>query len=612
MKSLLLSLAMLGALLLPQFSHGQCQPDPTVPSVPGVYPDSLEVDGCQYIEEVVTFILPRDSSASLGGVNVTANFIAFTIDSISGLPDGVDWECNLSPGCRYVVHKDSMNVDTLGCITFFGTPSVPAFYNVTVNLTSEFVLFGQTNVQPFNLSAPLRVRPCAFTGDCYTLNLNSNCEPSILSIENEVPSNGDPRYSYDWRIESNNGFSFTSNAENPADQLLSEAGDYFIEYNAAIDTVGYFLTNARIDQVDCSDLFDGADLYWYLIAPNGDTLVNTSASPLSNSGNNLPVFTGVSSGILDSGNYEMQVWDDDTFGDQGCSANGASVNFSIPPSSEDSLTVSNGGLSLTFFFDHPIQQINCTDTLSIFSTPEAPEVLANSDTLQFSRIEWCSTEALSLTGVGDSVEWFQDGIKLNSPDGSIVVEEEGSYEAIAVNPNSFCRSSISTVDVVEIEVRAPAVVAVGDTIYVGSPRPNLVYDWYDLSGNLLGQGDKFSPESSGDYYATATDNALGCTSRGSDTLVLRLTSLENSLSRNIHLYPNPARDYVELDMSLEKSQETRIHLLDLFGRKLKTWEKYSRAGEEKHRLELQGLSPGIYLFQVQVAEGSWTKKFVIE
>lgn len=623
MRSFFVSLLLLGTLLLPQLSFAQCVPDSTVPSPDGIYPSSLDLPGCQFFDTTVTFILPRDTTGTAGGITVTAPFISFVIDSITGLPDGVDWECNLSPGCEYVVHRDSMQEDTIGCIRFFGTANIPSLYSATVHLTASFVLFGQITAQPSTLVSPINIRPCSFIGDCYTLSLDSNCEPATLSIQNNVPSNGRSGFDYSWSIGSTNGFTFSSQDENPADQMLNLAGEYYVNYEASVDTIGYSIINARIDAVNCTDALDAGDLYWYFIAPNGDTLFNTAGNAITNGGANLPILTGISTSILDSGTYTLQVWDFDLIGaDDGCATNtggsGADVSLTIPPSNGDSLTVSNGGLTVTYFFNHPVQTISCSDTINIFPIPDAPMILAdNKDTLPSgAELEWCVTSTLELsasgdTTNGDSIEWYLDGAQIPSKDGIIQVMAGGNYEAFVVAPGTFCRSAPTTVNVVETSVLPPAVVRVGDTIFVGSANAQLTYTWFDLTGTELGQGDSFSPPTSGQFYATATDNMTGCQSIGSDTLQLTLTNVEELLSGQINLYPNPANGFVMVKTAFDVAQETEIVLRDLLGRNIKAWKHGFHAGEEEFRLDLTGTQGGIYLLEVKVQGQSWTQKLVL-
>ncbi|MEO0895833.1 MAG: T9SS type A sorting domain-containing protein [Bacteroidota bacterium] len=617
MRNFTFSLLLIGGLLLPFYSLAQCVPDLQVPDRAGIYPDTLpDAQGCEFYEEVVTFVLPRDSTGSVGGITLTALFQTFTIDSVIGLPDGFEWECNLAPNCEYVVSYDSANVDTIGCIRIFGTTEIPSNYNVTVVTTASFAILGQVSTQPFNLSAPLKVNPCIFEGDCYSLSLDGTCEPANLSITNNIPSNGKSGFSYDWSISSPNGYNFTSQDENPADQILN-AGEYYVDYAVEIDTIGYFMTNARIDAVSCTDLLDGADLYWYLISPSGDTLVNTSANPLSNAGSNLPVLTGITTSVLDTGIYELQVWDQDNIiADAGCATNnqgsGASLTLTTPPSSEDSLTVTSGGLTVTFFFDHPIQEITCQDTFSIFPVPNAPSLEANGTAVTTNEITWCTTDELTLAASGDSIEWWIDDAIQVGVGKSISVQSGGVYEAYVVNPTTFCRSEATSVTIVENEVDPPAVVAVADTIFIGSPSTDLTYNWFDLGGMLVGSGDRFTPDSSGEYFAVAVEISSNCSSVGSDTVNISLTALEEIFAGSLNIYPNPSKGSFNLAGISEKSEMAKIELVDMVGRKITQWNRRIPVGNFSLPLEVNQAQQGLYLLRIETENGLAIRKLILK
>ena len=61
--------------MLPMASFAQCLPDTTLEGNLEISPDSLtDAVGCQYYEEVISFVLPRDTMANLGGIPILANF----------------------------------------------------------------------------------------------------------------------------------------------------------------------------------------------------------------------------------------------------------------------------------------------------------------------------------------------------------------------------------------------------------------------------------------------------------------------------------------------------------------------------------------------------------
>ena len=601
---------------------GQCVPDSLVPNVPGIYPDTLpEATGCQYYDEVVTFVFPRDTTVTVAGNTLTFPFVAFTIDSIIGLPAGLDWACNLAD-CRYVVHPDSAAVDTIGCIRIFGTPNIPATYPLVVAFTAQLAAFGTVQDNPATYEAPLTVTPCVFTGACYTLSLSSNCEPALLSLANNVPSGGRPGFDYQWQL-SGPGVQYTTSDEQPAPQALVQAGTYTVGYEATIDTIGYILDGIRIDAVNCSDLLNAADLYWILLDPAGNQLVNTTANPISNGGDSLPYATGIGGILLDTGTYEFQVWDQDALvADEGCATgatgSGASVFFTTPPATAGDISITSGGLTVTLSISHPVQVISCTDTLIIDSLPAVPFITALGDSLPADTLALCAGDTLRLTTPAlDSLQWYAGGVFLpDARDAVLAVTQAGLYAVEAIDRQTLCRTLSAPVRVEAQVIAAPSIAYDGaGTLQVAAPQPALRYDWYEAGTGLVGSGSPFQPESSGQYFCVAVDTLTGCASPPSVTLAVVLTGLPLAPADQVdlRLYPNPARGRGQVTVALATpGQALSLHLIDPLGRVC--WERhYAQApAEVQAEVDLRGLAPGLYLLRLSLPDGQRSLRWVVE
>jgi len=591
------------------FLSAQCVPDSLVPNIPGIYPDTLpEATGCQYYEEVVTFVFPRDTTVTVAGNTLTFPFVSFTIDSIIGLPDGLDWECNLT-GCSYVVHPDSAEVDTVGCIRFFGTPNVPADYPLVVAFTAKLAAFGVVQDNPATYEAPLTVTPCEYTGACYTLSLTSHCEPAVLSMENEIPSQGQAGFSYQWQLSGPGGLQYATSDENPSPQPLVEAGQYIVSYSASIDTIGYFLDGISIDAVACTDLIGAADLYWILLDPQGNELVNTSGNVLAGGGDSLPYATGIGGILLDTGTYEFQVWDDDAVtADQGCATgangSGASVFFTTPPQNPGSITLTSGGLTITLSISHPVQTVSCADTFVVDALPPIPFITQVGDTLPVDSLFLCAGDSLVLASLAtDSLQWYVNGAFIpDARTSTLTVTEPGFYAVEAIDRGSYCRSFSEAVIVEEQSLLTPSIAYDGDSILlVAGVDPDLTYEWYEVNQGYVGEGSPFRAPSSGNYFCIAVDPVTGCASSPSVTIPAIISSLE-VLTRDqldIQIYPNPAQGRGQLKIRLaQPGGEMQLYLLDPLGRVV--WQKaYAQApAEVAEQLDLAALPRGLYLLRV--------------
>ncbi|MEZ4685261.1 MAG: hypothetical protein R3B47_04110 [Bacteroidia bacterium] len=221
MKHLFLPRVILLVSLLSAFAFAQapCAVDTTAPlGTPGIYPDPLTaVPACQFADMDVTFVFPRDTTAS----GVTLPFLEFEILNVAGLPNGMSWECNLQPDCIYDLRSTNPNPDTVGCIRLFGTPSLPGTYPLTVQMNVTLPLVG---TRPGTYDALLLVGPCKRNGSCYDLVLNTTCAPATLALTNQSPSNGKAGFTYNWMVTGPNGFNNQTNLENPPAATLSDPG----------------------------------------------------------------------------------------------------------------------------------------------------------------------------------------------------------------------------------------------------------------------------------------------------------------------------------------------------------------------------------------------------
>lgn len=594
----------------------QCVIDSTLSDGPRISPPAIPTAaGCEYYEESISFVLPQDSFTS----GVTATFIDFVIDSLSGLPEGIDWVCNLAPGCRYVVHPDSAHIDTLGCVTFFGTPEIPATYQVTISLTATFRLLGRTVSDNVTFALPFSVTPCTFTGECYTLTADNACEPVALSITNNVRSQGNDGYHYNMSLTGDNGFSYQTRDEVPADQVLT-AGTYIFNYNLAIDTVGYLLSGATIDAINCTDLIglNNPDIYWVLKDDQGNTLVNTANNPITvDENDDLPFNTGITNLSLPAGLYEFQVWDDDGNNDQGCATGStgggtASVFFAIPgPTGQQ--TISNGGLTVTLLIDQPVQNVACADTFTISAVPNAPIVWMEDQVTPAENMVVCAGTTEILYAAGDSIRWLLDGQYLDSTQGNtLTVTDPGTYQAVAVDPQNFCETASTPVAVVVPSVPAPSIGYNGSRYEVARPSANFQYEWVDENNVVAGTGPAFIPTRFGAYGARAVDLTSGCVSEVSAQFVFVPTNRTGTLPEGaITLAPNPVTTAFQISNRTTRSLAGELQLLSLQGQVIRSQTTQWQPGMTI-TWDRQQLAAGLYLLQFSGEGVTWQAKVYVK
>jgi len=80
----------------------------------------------------------------------------------------------------------------------------------------------------------------------------------------------------------------------------------------------------------------------------------------------------------------------------------------------------------------------------------------------------------------------------------------------------------------------------------------------------------------------------------------------------LNIYPNPAKDKVNVSISSSGVVPARISVLDAVGKAVLTKELTSKSDMEYFQLSVHELPAGFYLLNLQQGENNITKKFVIE
>lgn len=175
MKKLLLSVTSILAIgiLFCQPAYTQCVPDTAFSGV-GFTPNPLP-DGCVgvAVDEIITFGLPADT-VYLG---VPLDFDSFRVNSIAGVPDSLDWECDAA-NCTYISGTGNI---TYGCVRVQGVPN-DTIPSDTINISATAFITFLNNAVP--LPQPIdirwRVHPVGSPfAPCPTASVKSKFLPSL-------------------------------------------------------------------------------------------------------------------------------------------------------------------------------------------------------------------------------------------------------------------------------------------------------------------------------------------------------------------------------------------------------------------------------------------------
>jgi hypothetical protein len=255
---------------------------------------------------------------------------------------------------------------------------------------------------------------------------------------------------------------------------------------------------------------------------------------------------------------------------------------------------------------------NCTSTsdvqtITVGETPAVPEITANGP------VKFCeggSVELNTPSVIGIVYQWLLDGNILageNQP--SITAEESGDFLLTAVNVSGCLSQSLP----VEVEVYPTPTVTFTlnpDTTCVdqlfalqgGSPAGG------DYSGTNVDQGN-FLSSTAGTFTITYQyADANGCTASATDDLkVYNCASIEELISSNIQLYPNPANELVTIEIPSEMIVNS-IQMTDLSGRLVEV--NMINAGNNRYNVPVANLASGTYQIVILTDEYQLVKRFV--
>lgn len=148
MKKTLLFFSMI--LTLGLSANAQCTPDPQY-TAPGVYPDSATgfMPACvdTLYEQLITNIVPVDTTTMVGPIPVTLVFDSVIITSVTGLPPGFTYSCFDGQNVTSPVDQCAFEGGTTGCVLITGTPTAADIGVYNLNIITEAYLGGISTPQ---------------------------------------------------------------------------------------------------------------------------------------------------------------------------------------------------------------------------------------------------------------------------------------------------------------------------------------------------------------------------------------------------------------------------------------------------------------------------------
>jgi len=90
---------------------------------------------------------------------------------------------------------------------------------------------------------------------------------------------------------------------------------------------------------------------------------------------------------------------------------------------------------------------------------------------------------------------------------------------------------------------------------------------------------------------------------------------KKNLSNNVNsfeIYPNPSNSNARIVIDLKEEGNVNVNIFNTIGQLVKTTNPKGQPGENKMNVDLNDLSPGIYMVKVNVGNATSTKKLIVE
>ena len=545
-----------------------------------------------YYDNDISFRMPKSTdpvNANDPGTPAGFNINNITIISMANVPPGLSWQPSQ--------FDFDTSEETDGCVKFCGVPLVADTFEVGV-IVEASLIFG---TQTASFSFPIIIGPEVSNNDGFSMSNSSGCGEVVVDFTNNVPSNGDEGYTYNWNFGNN----ITSNEENPIAQVYTEPGIYEVTYEATIDTFGFVLSSVTILDDDCGDLIGGADIYIRLRDPDNEIIFGTN--PVSDT--QIPFNIPINIPLLQEGEYKLEVRDEDPFGDESC----GNIYFTR----EDSGILTDGGLEVDFEILNPIFTVSTIDTVTVLEQPEAPIVMQNiPDSI-------CTGNSIELMcDYLEDIQWYKDSsILFGQTEPTLTANASGLYWVVYTAANG-CQAQSNVVDLTFFPTPATPVfsyfenlLSLNDT----TELPNNYLAQWALGGmDILGANDLiYCMKESGNYTLTITDADTGCSASYSFAYTYNPdfncdpVSTEEAFAMAIGftVFPNPSNGALTIQFDLNQQKTVLMELYDVTGRRIHS-ELNAAFGAFAVEKDFSSQPAGVYYLRIVIEDKTIVQRLI--
>jgi hypothetical protein len=138
------------------------------------------------------------------------------------------------------------------------------------------------------------------------------------------------------------------------------------------------------------------------------------------------------------------------------------------------------------------------------------------------------------------------------------------------------------------------------------------YQWVDCNNSnapIAGETNQsYTATSNGDYAVIITDG--GCADTSACVNINNVGIENNPNQMYIQLSPNPANDFIQLNIQGVTDEKINLTILDVNGKVVKTWVIENTNGQFQQLFPIAEMAPGMYLLQLATNNGYQFARFI--
>ncbi len=290
------------------------------------------------------------------------------------------------------------------------------------------------------------------------------------------------------------------------------------------------------------------------------------------------------------------------------SSNQSTGNVWSTNATTQSITVmTSGSYDVTYTDANGCSATSNTTTVSVSNAP-APTITIQGNTAL------CPGETVTLTSsAGNSYLW-SDG----STTQSITVSTAGTYFVTVTNSDP-CNGTGASSSVTVTSLPAPTssftynVPVVNQYQFTNTSSGGTIYAWdFGDASQSSAQNPAHVYFTSGTYTVTLTvTGANGCSTTSTQVINANVGVTEQTLVNAMTLYPNPANDNMNIELTMNDNSNVQIMAYDLSGQVLVNENKNLATGKTTLTYDVTNWSNGIYFIRVTSGNTVNTMKVVI-